>query len=50
MYWQKEPLLGLPKGTFVPYAIPPNVLYPFPPDLYLVTIDVDASHAADIET
>ena len=50
IYWRKEPLWGLPKGTFVPYAIPPNVLYPFPPDPYLVTADVDASHAADLET
>lgn len=48
IYWRKEPLIGLPPGTFVPYEIPPDVLYPFPPDPYLVTADVDASHATDI--
>ena len=50
IYWRKEPFMELAKGTFVPYKIQDKVIYPFLDDPYLVTADVDASHATDIET
>ena len=50
IYWRKEPLMELLKGTFVPYRIPADVVYPSPDDPYLVTADDDTLHATDIET
>ena len=49
IYWHKEPLMELKKGTFVPYKTPAEVVYPFPDDLYLVTADVDASKDMSID-
>ena len=42
--------MELMKGTFVPYRILADLVYLFLDDPYLVTADVDASHATDIET
>ena len=50
IYWRKEPFMELAKGTFAPYKIQDKVVYPFPDDLYIVTTDIDASQATDIET
>jgi len=50
VYWRKTSMVGLPKGTFIPYKKPENILYPFPEDLYLITADVDVSHATDRES
>jgi len=50
IYWKKNPMIGLLKGTFVPYKKLGDAVYSFPEDPYLVTIDVDASHVTDRES
>jgi len=41
---------NLPRGHFVPIMRPSTVSYSFPDDPYLVTTDVDTSHATDKES
>ena len=50
IYWRRTPMMSLPKGTFVPYKKPDDAVYSFPDDAYLVTADVNASHATDMES
>ena len=50
IYWRKKPMPNLPRGDFVPIMRPSTISYSFPDDPYLVTADVDASHATDKES
>ena len=50
IYWRRKPMPNFPRGDFVPIMRPSTVSYFFPTDPYLVTVDVDASHATDKES
>jgi len=51
IYWRREPMPNLPRGVFVPIMRPSTtVSYSFLDDPYLVTTDIDVSHATDKES
>ena len=45
IYWRIEPLESLPSGPFQPIEEPDDCDYQYPADPFLVSADVDSSHA-----
>lgn len=41
--------MHLPVGSIVPHLAPPESVYTYLTDLYLISTDVDSSHANDLE-